>query len=729
MNWFQNLRVMTKMMLSFGIVISILVFLGVFSINKLETVNALATEIKDNWLPSTRATGDMTAIITEHRTYSLQHILSVTTDKMTEYERLMADSVERMSRIQREFEPLMTSPEERLIFEELRKGWASYLAENAKIIDLSRREEQEMAKELSRGAAFAYLTEVRTAAGKLKEINLQGAIAADKRGDEIYDSARLAITALLAGSSILALALAFFFARSMVKTIRQGVAFAEGLAVGDLDQTLDVQQKDELGTLARSLRGIAEAEKSVAQLTSALSKGNLAVTVKERSDKDQLMRSLAAMVEADKQVADVAGKLARGDLGVKVAKRSAEDVLMASLGEMVAAEKNIAEITKRLAKGDLGVEVAKRSAEDALMASLAEMVTAEKNIAEIAKRLAKGDLSMETTTRSAEDVLMASLGEMVTRVREVVGEIQEASSNVASGSEELSAASESMSQGATEQAASVEEVSSSMEQMAANIRQNADNAQQTEKIALQSAGDAEQGGQAVGETVAAMRDIAEKISIIEEIARQTNLLALNAAIEAARAGEHGKGFAVVAAEVRKLAERSGEAAGEIRELSASSVAVAEKAGHMLNKMVPDIKRTADLVQEIAAASREQNAGAEQINKAVQQLDKVVQQNAAGAEEMASTSEELSSQAEQLQATIGFFRLGGNGDSYRPKHHAPMRGVRATGSLHGGKPQHAMPARSGSDMHAPRPVSGNGRAGHTFVLAEGDQDLDREFERL
>jgi methyl-accepting chemotaxis protein len=195
-----------------------------------------------------------------------------------------------------------------------------------------------------------------------------------------------------------------------------------------------------------------------------------------------------------------------------------------------------------------------------------------------------------------------------------------------------------------------------MEQMAANIRQNADNAMQTEKIAIKSAQDAKEGGQAVSQTVSAMKEIAGKISIIEEIARQTNLLALNAAIEAARAGEHGKGFAVVAAEVRKLAERSQHAAAEISQLSGSSVDVAEKAGAMLTRMVPDIQRTAELVQEIAAASKEQDTGAEQVNKAIQQLDQVIQQNASASEEMASTAEELSSQAEQLQQTIAFFKV-------------------------------------------------------------------------
>ena len=210
-----------------------------------------------------------------------------------------------------------------------------------------------------------------------------------------------------------------------------------------------------------------------------------------------------------------------------------------------------------------------------------------------------------------------------------------------------------------------------MEEMAANIKQNADNATQTEKIARQSAKDAQASGEAVGRPCSAMQTIAEKITIVQEIARQTDLLALNAAVEAARAGEHGRGFAVVASEVRKLAERSQTAATEIGAVSSETVKAAQQASDMLASLVPDIVKTAELVTEITAACREQDIGADQINQAIQQLDKVTQHNASASEQMSATSEELSAQAEQLRSCIGYFQVGASAVP-APRRAAPVR---------------------------------------------------------
>lgn len=275
-----------------------------------------------------------------------------------------------------------------------------------------------------------------------------------------------------------------------------------------------------------------------------------------------------------------------------------------------------------------------------------------------AQQIAGGDLDADLATQQHDEigVLSNALNDMVVRLRSVVDDVKQASVNVSLGSQELTSSSATLAQGSTQQAAGVEEISSSMEQMASNIRSNAGNAGETEKIARSVSADAEEGGQAVAHTVDAMKQIAEKISIIEEIARQTNLLALNAAIEAARAGEHGKGFAVVAAEVRKLAERSGSAASEISELSSSSVEVAERAGEMLGKMVPDIQKTADLIQEIAVASQEQDTSATQVSKAIQELGSVIQQNASIAEQTASNASQMNDQAKHLQQTMSYFRI-------------------------------------------------------------------------
>ncbi|WP_292928851.1 methyl-accepting chemotaxis protein [Novosphingobium sp. PASSN1] len=352
-----------------------------------------------------------------------------------------------------------------------------------------------------------------------------------------------------------------------------------------------------------------------------------------------------------------------------------------------------------------------RDAINALVASLQQT-------AEVADRISDGDLTVAYKAQSDEDQLGNALIRMIDRLRSVVGTTSAAIDNVSAGSRQLAASSDQVSQGATEQAASAEEASASMEQMAANIKQNADNAAQTEKIARQSSKDAETSGEAVDKAVSAMRTIAEKISIVQEIARQTDLLALNAAVEAARAGEHGKGFAVVASEVRKLAERSQSAAAEIGSVSSETVKVATDAGEMLTRLVPDIRRTAELVAEISAACREQDIGASQINEALQQLDKVTQINASASDQISATSEELASQAEELQSAISFFRTG-NQHGGDIRQNTPVRRKTAPAR----KP--AAPPRSQAKPAARHSVADqmDRLSGFALNLTDGGSDVD------
>jgi methyl-accepting chemotaxis protein len=378
--------------------------------------------------------------------------------------------------------------------------------------------------------------------------------------------------------------------------------------------------------------------------------------------------------------------------------------------------------------GDLSVR-AEATSRDELGAMLRDVNAMVENLdanAQVAERIAGGDLTVEARSLSDKDRLGLALVRMVEALRTVVGDVGSAADNVGAGSEQLSGAAQSLSQGGSQQSAAAQETSASMEQMSASIQQNVDNARQTDRMAQKAATDARESGEAVQRTLGSIRQIAKRIEVISEIARKTDLLALNAAVEAARAAEHGKGFAVVASEVRKLAERSQAAAAEIEQLTTDCVATAEGAGTLLSRLVPDIQKTAELVQEIANASGEQGSSAGNVSRAMQQLENVIQSNSAASEELAATSEELTSQAAQLRETLGFFAI----EARRRGGAAPRAAAAAAPAARRAAPLRPPPltrARRTSVRPPPSLPPGRGATINLGSRTGGPDALDGEFD--
>jgi len=628
----KNWKIGTRITAGFTAVIVVTALLGTFAYSKVKDIDRNASRVTFKVVPKLYLVGEIQKNVQAAYSLLLQHAtMTSARDKAEIDSRIQSLRTANAASVS-EYEKLIDTDKGRAAHDVFQAARSAFWTAMDEALRTSRAE----GKDANKRAMDLAINQVGPIQKKYEEATLKVTALnkefADQAGASVEDSVSSASVGVAVGIGA-ALLIGALIALSVVRSITQPLATAVGViekvSIGDLSQSVEPSSTDEIG---------------------------------------QMLSALRRMVNNLKEMAAMAGRIAEGDLAVEAKALSDKDTLGLALIRMVASLRGTADVASKIAEGDLGVEAKAASDKDLLGHALIRMVSALKATADVARRISEGDLTVQAVARSDRDQFGKTFVTMLEKLRATVSDVTSAAVNVASGSEQLSATAQQISQGTTEQSAAAEESTSSMEEMAASVQQNADNARQTDKIASMAAEGAKSSGEAVVRTVQAMKEVAEKINIIEEIARKTDLLALNAAVEAARAGEHGRGFAVVASEVRKLAERSQTAAAEISRLTSDGVKTAEGAGELLGKLVPDIRKTAELVREIAAASSEQSTGAAQVNKAIQQLDQVIQQNASASEEMASTSEQLASQADALQSAIGFFRLeeGNRGKSARTR---------------------------------------------------------------
>ncbi|HEX8963226.1 MAG TPA: methyl-accepting chemotaxis protein [Rhodocyclaceae bacterium] len=643
-----------------------------------------------NTVPSIALLSDLRGNLNRMRIATYRHILNTDPARMAAIDKELVGLRQNASALFGKYladgcggASCVADDKDRAYVEAGRKAFADYDAKLDPILAESRLNHSDKARDMLRETTEAFEAAIRIVQDDIDYNMAMGKKVAEEAVAAKSSAATLSI--VIAGVTLAGVALlGFFITRNLMRQLggepAQVANIADKIAAGDFSSRIDLKAGDDASVMASMKRMTGALQTLIAEMN-LMSREHDAGDIDVKIDQAKFKGDFAAMaagvnnmvlghIAVKKKAMACFMEFGRGNMDSQIEqlpgkKRFINETIDQVRANIKALIEDADMLAQAAVEGRLKVRAdAARHAGDfrriieGVNATLDAIVGPVAEAMDVLAALENGDLTQGVAGeyQGMLGELKASVNNTVEKLAQTIAEVRTAGESLAGATGQVSATAQSLSQASSEQAASVEETSASVEEMSASIRQNTENAKVTDGIAGKAARDAGEGGEAVKETVAAMKKIAKKIGIIDDIAYQTNLLALNAAIEAARAGEHGKGFAVVAAEVRKLAERSQVAAQEIGQVAQGSVELAEKAGHLLDEIVPSIRKTSELVQEITAASEEQSAGAGQINTAMGQLSQITQQNASASEELAATAEEMSGQAGQLQQLMSFFKL-------------------------------------------------------------------------